>query len=317
MPTDDVTGLAQLVLTTSVARAYYIDRKSKVQIGEELKLSRFKVARLLDAAHEAGIVRIEISHSGPVDLDLSSQLREAFGLHHAVVVDTPEDHAASLRRDLGAAAAQLLSEIVTQQDVVGLAWARSVGAMCSALTSLPRCSVVQLTGALPEAGVPASSIDLVREAARAAGGPAYYFYAPLIVPEATTARALRQQPEVARALARIPSVTIAAVGVGAWSCGQSTLFDALESKEQKRLHHLGVRADVSGVLLDADGGQVHAPLSRRMIGITGEQMHDIPEVLAIGYGVEKAEALLAAVHGGYVTSVVTHTPLARELLARR
>ena len=317
MAAADVTGLAELVLTTSVARAYYIERKSKVQIGAEFELSRFKVARLLDAAHEAGIVRIEIGHSGPIDLDLSSQVREVFGLRHAVVVDTPEEHPSSLRRDLGAAAARLVSEIVTRDDIVGLAWARSVSAMCSALTNLPQCAVVQLTGALPEADVPASSIDLVREAAQASGGAAYYFYAPLIVPEAATARALRLQPEVARALAQIRKVTIAAVGVGAWAEGQSTLFDAVGAKEQKRLHALGVRADVSGVLLSEDGVPIFTPLNERMIGITAEQMMAVPDVMAIVYGLPKAHAVLAAIRGGYVDSLVTHTPLARELLALR
>lgn len=317
MAAGDVTGLAELVLTTSVARAYYIERKSKVQIGEEFALSRFKVARLLDAAHEAGIVRIEIGHSGPIDLDLSSQVREVFGLQHAVVVDTPEDHPSSLRRDLGIAAARLVSEIVTADDILGLAWARSVSAMCSALADLPSCCVVQLTGALPEADVPASSIDLVREAAQASGGPAYYFYAPLIVPAAATARALRQQPEVARALTQIAKVTKAAVGVGAWAAGQSTLFDAVDAKEQRRLYNQGVRADVSGVLLDADGTPVSTALSERMIGITAEQMLAVPDVIAIVYGPAKAPAVLAAMRGGYVDSLVTHTPMARELLALR
>lgn len=317
MPFPNDVGLAQQVLVTSVARAYYLERKSKVQIGEELRLSRFKVARLLDDAHDAGIVRIEIGHTGPIDLDMSAQLREVYGLQHAVVVDTPEEHAASLRRDLGAAAAQLVTEVVSSEDVLGLAWARSVGAMCSALRSLPACTVVQLTGALPEADVPASSIDLVREAAQAAGGPAYYFYAPLIVPEATTARALRQQPEVARALAQIPSVSIAAVGVGAWAPGQSTLYDAVEPKEKDRITKLGVCADVSGVLLDAEGNPISAPLTKRMIGITAEQLAHVGNVVAIAYGVPKTMAVRAAITGGFVTSLVTHTPMARELLARR
>ena len=53
-------GPAQLVLTASVARRYYLDGKSKIEIADEFKVSRFKVARLLDDARASGLVRIEI-----------------------------------------------------------------------------------------------------------------------------------------------------------------------------------------------------------------------------------------------------------------
>ncbi|WP_380166569.1 sugar-binding transcriptional regulator [Jannaschia sp. R86511] len=310
-------GPARLVLTASVARRYYIDGRSKVEIAEEFRLSRFKIARLLDEARETGLVRIEIGHAGAVDVGLSDQVQQALGLRHVVVVDTPEEDPASLRAQLGTAAAQLLTEIVTADDVLGLAWARSVSAMGSALTSLAPCSVVQLTGALSGADVHESSIELVREVAKIAGGPASYFYAPLIVPDAATARALRQQPEVARAMDLIPSVTIAVAGVGGWGPGQSTVYDAIDAAERDSLRAGGVRADISGILLDADAVPVRTPLTERMIGITAEQMLAIPEVIAIAYQTSKTEALRLAVRSGLVGGLVTHTAVARELLEQR
>ena len=62
--------------------------------------------------------------------------------------------------------------------------------------------MVQLTGALSFQAGDVSSIDLVRDVARASGGPAYVFYAPFTVRDAATARALREQPEVARAFSQ-------------------------------------------------------------------------------------------------------------------
>ena len=94
-------GPARLVLTASVARRYYIDGASKVEIADELGLSRFKVARLLDEARESGLVRIEIGHAGAVDVELSDRLQQAMGLRHCIVVDTPEVDPASLRNALG------------------------------------------------------------------------------------------------------------------------------------------------------------------------------------------------------------------------
>lgn len=311
---DGQTGPARLVLTASVARRYYLDGRSKVEIGEEFRLSRFKVARLLDSARELGLVRIEIRHAGGVDVELSDRLQEALGLQHAIVVDTPEVDPASLRREIGAAAARLLAEIVTADDVLGLAWARSVSAMASALTYLAPCSVVQLTGALAGADADESSIEVVRQVARIAGGPASYFYAPLVVADPSTARALRQQPEVARAMNLIPSVTVAVAGVGGWGPGLSTVYDATGDAEREEIRRLGVRADISGVLVDGDAVPVRTTLTQRMIGITAEQMQAVPEVIAIAYGSSKTEAVRLAVRSGLVGGLVTHTAVARELL---
>ena len=307
-------GPAQLVLTASVARRYYLDGRSKIEIAEEFGLSRFKIARLLDDARSTGMVRIEIGHPGVVDVELSARLMDALGLSHCVVTATTEDHPETLRELLGASAAELLSEIVTPDDVLGLSWARSVSAMANALDGLTPVPVVQLTGALARDDGDDSSIELVREVARVAGGPAYYFYAPMAVSDATTARALRGQPEVARAFSMIGSVTVALAGVGAWEPAQSTLYDATSEAERAELAAQGVCADVSGVLIDAGGAQVPAALTERMIGITYDQMRAIPEVIGIVYGLSKVHAVLAAVRGGLVNSLVTHSALARALI---
>ena len=310
----NVRGPAQLVLTASVALRYYLDGRSKIEIATEFGLSRFKVARLLDDARASGLVRIEIGHPGAIDIELSGRLMDALGLQHCVVTDTPDEHPVAIREHLGAAAAELLTELITPDDVLGLSWARSVSAMATSVRRLATVPVVQLTGALSRPGVDDSSIELVREVARVGGGPAYFFYAPMAVSDPVTARALRGQPEVARAFGLIGSVTKAVAGVGAWEPEQSTLFDATSEAECAELRAAGVCAEVSGVLIDDGGEPVSAPLTERMIGITAAQMRAVPEVIGIVYGLAKARAVLAAVRGGYVDSLVTHSTLATVLI---
>lgn len=307
-------GPAQVVLTASIARRYYLDGRSKIEIAEEFGLSRFKVARLLDVARESGLVRIEIRHQGEIDVDLSARLRDRYALQHAIVVDTPDEDPAVLRGHLGRAAAQLLTEIIGPDDVLGLAWARAVSAMAEALPPLPGTPVVQLTGVLSLPGGPDTSVEVVRDVAKASGGAAHVFYAPFTVPDATTARALRQHPEVASAFAQLPTVTRAVAGVGLWEAGQSTLYDASTEADRTALQDLGVCADVSGVFLSAEGEPVHTELSDRMIGISADQMRAIPEVIVLPYGTAKAPAVRAALRSGLVGGMVTHTALAHAVL---
>jgi DNA-binding transcriptional regulator LsrR (DeoR family) len=308
-------GPASLALAALAARRYYLDDRSKVDIAEELGLSRFKVARLLDMARESGLVRIEIGHPGLIDVDLAAQIMDRFGLKHAAVVDTEDDHIESLRRHLGQVAAELLAELIRPEDVLGVAWSRAVGAMAKALPRLPSVPVVQLTGAISTPGDDHNSIDIVRDVARAVSGPAYVFYAPFIVPDAATATALRQQHDVARAFERVPTVTKAVVGVGLWEPGQSTLYDAAEPQERTTLSRLGVYAEVSGVFITADGEPVQTDcLMERMVGISAEQMRAIPEVTVIAYGMTKVPAVHAALRSGLVSGLVTHKSVAQALL---
>jgi DNA-binding transcriptional regulator LsrR (DeoR family) len=193
--------------------------------------------------------------------------------------------------------------------------------MATQIQQLPSIAVVQLTGALsPTTGVSSSidddsSIDVVREVARISRGPAYLFFAPFLLPDATTASAMRRQPDVARAFSRFASVTVAVAGIGQWAAGESTLYDAATEHDRESLAREQVCADVGGVFLSADGAPLQTSLSERMVGMTAGQLQSVEEVIAIPYGVSKQPAVLAALKSGMVTSVVTHTALAAALLS--
>jgi DNA-binding transcriptional regulator LsrR (DeoR family) len=312
---EKTTGPAALVLTATVARRYYLDGASKSDIAAELRMSRFKVARLLERARATGIVRIELDAREEINLDLSVRLRAAHGLRHCVVIDAPEDDNVLLRSALGRAAAELLQEIVEPGDVLGLAWARSIMAMRTSLTRLPACDLVQLTGAL---SLPAddSSVELVRDLARRSNGQGFFYYAPMVLPDAATARVLRTQPDVARAIERFPDLTMAVIGVGAWRPGLSTVVGALTEHERREIYDLGVRTELSGVQIDGDGNPVTTPLTDRLIGIDAAGLRAVPDVIAVAYGTPKVDAVHAGIRGGFITSLVTHTAMASRLLQR-
>jgi DNA-binding transcriptional regulator LsrR (DeoR family) len=309
-----VVASAGDVLATRVARRYYIDEHSKLQIAAELGISRFKVARLLELARARGIVSITITGPGARDLELADRLRERFDLKHVLVATTTEDDDAVMRRDLGAVAADLLAQITGPHDVLGLGWARTVLEMAAHLRKVNVDEVVQLTGALTRPDVESSATELVRDVARRLGARSSVFYAPMIVSDPETARALVRQPQVADAFSRFGAVTKAVIGVGGWNPGTSTLSDALTESERAQMARSRVRADLSGVLLDAGGHATDSPLRDRIIAISATELRRIPEVIGIAYGLDKVPAALAAIRGRYLDSLVTHTAFAEALL---
>src|ERR1700756_2444852 len=204
------------VLAARVARQFYLEGVSKIDIADRLGISRFRVARLLDSARETGMVRIEIGlPGGSLDAGLSAELCSAFGLKHAFVFDFPDDEQALLRRRLGEAAGQALMDLIRPGDVLGMSWSRTLSGLAAALTQIPPCPIVQLTGAVPPPDG-RDLLDLVRGVARIGGGPAHGVFAPVILGGAPTAAAIRRQADIAGAFALVPSVTIAMVAIGAW-----------------------------------------------------------------------------------------------------
>jgi len=158
-------------------------------------------------------------------------------------------------------------------------------------------------------------LDLVRSVARVGGGPAHVFYAPMILDDAQTAAAIRRQGDIAEAFALVPSVTIAVVAVGGWAPGLSTIYDAITPAERDALAALGVCAELAGVFIGQDGRPVATPLDSRMIVTPGAALERIPFVLSVAWGVAKSTAVSAAIRGGLVHGLVTHTSLARALLS--
>ena len=306
---------AELVLAAAVARRHYLHGQSKVVVAGALGISRFKVARLIEFAREAGLVRIEIVADGEIDLDRSVRLQEAFGLRHAVVLDGAGLDFPTLSDHLGNATAQLLSEILTEDDVLGLPWARSIDIMTRSLRNLPRIDVVQLTGAMQVPGIESSAVDIVRRAARVTGGRASVFYAPLVLDDAAVARTLRRDSQVASVLAEASLVTTAVMGLGSWSAGLSTVFDAVSPADRDACREAGCVGEIGGRLFDAEGRFINPPLAERIVTIGSDDLLAIREVIAIVSGEGKAAAVQAALKGGLVNSLVADVPMADALLA--
>ena len=303
-----------LALATDVARRFHLDGASKVQIAQDLGLNRFKVARLLDLAAAAGLVQIVVGTPPELDAALAEQLRARYALQHAVVIaDTPGEPLMQRVR-VGRVAAELLEQLITDEDVVGLAWGRVMSAVADSWNERVAATFVQLAGSLVRPDVAQNGPELVAGFARTAGGSAVTFYAPLVLADDATAASLRGDPAVAQALSTMDRLTKAVLSVGSWSTGGSTVHDALGARDRERLQRLGVCAEVSGLLFDADGRVVDA-LSPRTLSVTEQQLRDTDQVLALAAGEDRAPAVRAVLRSGLLTGLVTHASLARRVLA--
>lgn len=306
-------GPSEIVLAGVVARRYYLDERSKVQIAEELGLSRFQVTRILGRARSEGWIRIEINLPGHIDDALSLAVQRELGVRRAIVVDAPEASGAAVREELGSVIAGVLGELVQPRQVLGLTWSRTIEAMVRQLNDLPVCTVTQLAGSITVPGATSGTVEVVRSVAALSGGEALPIYAPLVVEDAATAAALRRQPEIARALDRANDLDVAVVSVGSWAPDGSTVWDAVSGPEREAALAGGAVAECSGRLIDGEGRDVPGGFDDRVVALTMDQLRGTPEVIATVYGAHRAAAARAAVRGGLVGTLVVDTALARAL----
>ncbi|UJP09961.1 hypothetical protein L2X99_16595 [Microbacterium sp. KUDC0406] len=306
----NVAGLEAAV----VARRFYIMGKQKSEIADELGITRFKVARLLDDAREAGMVHISIDMPSEIDVELGELVAARWGIRRCLPVTTlgaDEDATAIVAQ----AAAHHLDDILDQDDVVGLSWGRTLTETVSAMSMRTGADAVQLVGGIRVGQGTVGGAELVRRFASITGGAAHALNAPFLVGSAQMAATLRAEASLQDTVSRFGSLSLAVVGVGAWQPPRTAIIDEITAAERDALLASGACADICGVILDTDGRPLDSSLSARVVGASIEELRAIPQTIAVAAGVAKTAAVQAALRSGLVSTLVVDAVTARQLLA--
>lgn len=304
-------GPDELFQRAVVARRYYLEGRTRIQIANEFGISRFKVARMLDDALQSGMVEITIHSPGSIDVELSTALQRTFGLEHAYAVVANSNSAKDRVEAVAKAMAELLQSILREDDVLGVDSGRTITHVPKYLMKLPSCDVVQLTGMA--GAINSNGADLVRRLSEISGGRSWPMYAPLVVSDARTAESLTRNPQIQDTFDHHSKVTCAIVSVGGWIPGASQVYESITADEAAELEAAGVCAETCALLLDAEGRRVPG-LDRRRMGVDESTVRAIPTVIALATGPEKIVAAKAVLRSGLVSSLVTDAELAAAVL---
>ncbi len=305
----------QKLQASLVARRYYLENQTKSQIADQLGISRFKVARLLDTALHEGIVRIAIDDQGDLNVELAEKLRQKFHLKAALVLDGPDLPASALIEPLGVLAADFFEETLIDGQLLGMAWGRTLAAAAKAVVKLPKVDVVQAAGSPAGLDLSQNPVELLHRFARASGGAAYPLFGPMWVEDPGLVTKLRAETSIANAMSRYDKIDVFAVGIGSWHPQESCLCSGFPEDWRRDALRRNVRADLCATLIDNEGNEVPSELNRVGLCLSTEQLRRIPERIGIGGGLEKADAIQAVLRGGWLTTIITDAGVARKLVA--
>jgi DNA-binding transcriptional regulator LsrR (DeoR family) len=267
-----------------VARLYYVQDMTKQEIGEQLGLSRFKIARLLEQARARGIVRFEISDSLSVDVGLGRSLAERYGLDLAVVSDG--DDAAAV----AGAAAAWIPDLLPPEQPVGVAWGSTLQQVADQLPQLRSGRpVVQICGVVPELAPGTGPTELAMRFAERIGDRMYALAAPALTGPAAH-RDLLVNDVLRPTLAMFDRLGAAIVGIG-----QAARFPgAPPSAAGHILVHL----------FDEAGEPVVMPFDGHALSLNREQLA-ATRVIAVAGGDGKERAITGALRSGMVNVLFT------------
>lgn len=306
-------------LLAFVAEKYYQDDLRQTDIAEMINITRSAVSRMLTEARKKGLVEIIIHHPLQYDYDLEKRLITEIKLQHASVITIQgQPDQDDLKNKLGKAASRLLTNLIMPGQKIGIGWGTSVQATIEVFENIhvSRTHVIQLVGVLGSSRHSYSAQTLVDQMAQKLDGKGIYLYAPFIVENEQTANTFMKDSTVEQAIARGRECDVALMGIGTTKPDFCSLYKGnhLSIQDLQALQAAGAVGDVCGLYFDVKGKLSPVDFHKRRIGISWSSLQNIPTRLAVAGKIDKSEAILGAIHGGFVNSLVTDNLTALRVL---
>ncbi|MDA8067816.1 MAG: sugar-binding transcriptional regulator [Actinomycetota bacterium] len=305
----------------AAARLYYIDGLSQEEAAAKLGMTRSNLSRVLKAAREEGVIEFRLNDDGGRVGELEQELAALFALRGVRVAPSAPDRVPL--PSVAQLAAAVLVDALEGARVVAVSWGTAVRAVVEALsvTARPDLRVVQLVGGLTSFDAHVSAHDLVRELGRRLSANYLYLNAPGVFDSRQALQSLSAERSISSTLELARQADIALVGIGNPAHGSShVLLRQLARSEQqlRRFWEAGPAGDVCGRYYDASGRPLEIEgISDRVLAIDIAGLMQIPVSIGVAVGTAKAVAVLGALRGKLVNTLVCDEPLAREMLARQ
>ena len=290
-----------------IAKRYFIDGLSQMQLAEEFQVSRPTVSNLLKRCRREGIVDIRIAESDNSAGALADRLVENFPIKQALIAESRHDYQSTLE-SVGEKGAYYLQSILTKQSRLGIAWGSALFQVVRHMPhmNLSGIEVIQMVGGTSAENATYDGFEIARSMAVRLHGSYHILPAPIIVHNESLYEMLVKEPGIAKVINKTPSLTAAIVGISSDAPENSPLVSAgfISEQESAELVKQGIVGHVCGYHFTLDGKFPDIPVNRRVVGISLHDLQRIP-IIAVACGPQKIGALTAALKTGIIDTIIT------------
>lgn len=307
-------------LLYTIARLYYLDNLSQVEISERLKLSRAKVSRLLARAREERIVNIQITPPSGSNVEaLEKRIQRCFQLEHVLVVDSAYEDASMNLQNTAKHAAPYFQSFLQDGDKIGIAWGYTLLKLAENLqnTSLPNSAILQIAGNLDNADTNNFANEIIRHFSQKMGVKTLNTLpCPVIVENSIIVDLLLHDSKISNIVNQINHIDVAFPNISVpteESCLWRTGY--LSSEELAQLREQGSVGNVCCHFIDANGAIVDSALDERTISINPDALRHARHSCICIASEEKIPPLVGCLRAGLVNVLAIDSRTAESLLS--
>jgi DNA-binding transcriptional regulator LsrR (DeoR family) len=303
-------------LVNRILTMYYIQDLTQLQIAQKLGLSTTKVNRLLQFARKNKMVEFSIKTLFQHLFDVENQLQNCFSLQDTWVIPL-EGNEISLR-SIGDAGASFLLSHLQDGDVIAIGGGTTIQALVESVVSNRKyqVDVVPMVGGIQ--GQPTTDVNyLASQLAERLGGRAFQLYSPAFVETPEHRDALLRMAPIKEILDIARKATISLFGIGTVDPNSSRFvqFTALSPEEMNQIAqlHCGV-GEILAIVYDIDGDLCAPEYADRVVGLTFEELKQIPLRIGVAGTETKTRAIYGALRGGHLSCIVTDEAAAESVI---
>ena len=312
-------------LIYKVCCLYYQDNMNQKEVADYLGVSRSSILRMLQKGKEMGIVTIELHNPRFYDYgDMEKTLERAYGLKDVVIIETSVlDTRTESAAYMFDTASDYLYGFFKEGDHIGVAMGNTLNNVASTnrvYDKLKNILFVAMEGGISRGTVDTTDVqgnEIARKFADKFGGSYTQFLSPAVFSDKSVLDYFMKEKAVNYIEDEFRKLNVIVVGIGVPDGINHTLEKAgyIEGDELKKLVDLGAVGDMCLQFYDKDGNTgAFSFYNDRVAAMRLEEIRRIPSKIGIAGGARKAGAVVGAVRGGYINTLITDNECAKTLI---
>lgn len=309
-----------------VVEMHYKQGMSQLEIGKKLNVSRTTISRILAQARREGYVQININYPEGAMTNTEAVLEEKFHLKEAIIASAKSDD--EVREEIAFYASDYILRILKNHMTLALTRGVTLQRMVKYLAKDVRLKflktsdvkVVPLMAATNVSSTKAReyrlaySNYLIEEVARILNGSSYQMLAPQYVTSAEAKKVFMNESSIKEVFDMAKSADVAVMGIGTTDKNSALIYgNLIPIEEFQRMQKKGGVGEVLSHVIDASGNLVKDQFEDHLISLGLEELKQIPIRVGVACGMEKKDAILSVLRGGYINVLITDTEVAEYL----
>ena len=300
-----------------IATWYYQYGWTQAQIAQKIGISRSIISKKLQDAKDLGIVEIFIKDETAYTVELEQKLESKFKLEEAIVVATHDLSYEESSNWLAKKAAYALNKRILKVNKLGISWGKTIRKFVNEFPYITHKElvIVPLIGGMGTEEVDLHSNQICYDLKKKMQCTCKYLYAPALVEDQTMKLDLSKNKYINEVLNEGKTVDMAIVGI-ANPYHNSTMQEIgyINNKDLEEFRYYDVVGDCNSRFYTSDGEEANSPINQRIIGLSLDDLREIPTVVAIVSGENKEKAVVAALNSNIIDIVVMTDKMAEYIL---